>query len=259
MTAVEGVHEGTVLWRVPPVVDRPQVCGALPAGRERSGRLLCAPERARAAAPARDRADGRDRRPCGTDRLDRGRASAADHDVRAAAPAGAGHDLRPHRLDAADAAALRPPGGALVPAAPLRAADRRLLDRGAARAVGARQLHARITPQTVARQGVEDPTWWLGLDAPRRGRCATRRCRSGWAARRWRHSPRPSSSGSTRSTRPSPTVTGATRRAFLCREVDPACLIGRSPSCTRTAGSCSWCGTSATWSARCSRSTSSAA
>jgi len=30
VTAVEGVHEGTVLWRVPPVVDRPQVAARFP-------------------------------------------------------------------------------------------------------------------------------------------------------------------------------------------------------------------------------------
>ena len=114
------------------------------------------------------------------------------------------------------------------------------------RAIGA----ASHPPDRSRRQDVDDPA--VVARARRPGavaRCATRPCRSGSGARRWRHSRRDlpaADRGGIRdasSRRPD-----AATRAFVRREVQPP--RGSWPaarSCTRTRASSSWCGTSATW------------
>ena len=62
-----------------------------------------------------------------------------------------------------------------------------------------------------------------------RGRCVTRRYRSGSAARQWRRSPRPASSGSTRSTRPSPRRPAPAREPFFAEKSS----LRASVSCCR--------------------------
>ena len=117
-----------------------------------------------------------------------------------------------------------------------------------------------FAPDRPAAADVEDPDVVARDRSARcRGRCATRPCRSGSAARRWRRWPRRASSGSTRSTTASPRRPAPGRARCSPRSRNLACLVACSPSCTRMAASCSWCATSATWSARSWRSTRSAA
>ena len=144
----------------------------------------------------------------------------------------------------------------LVQAPPLRAADRRLLDRGTARAVRPRQLPARRHAPDGRAAGRRGP------DVVARHRCpdavaAARRGSAGVAGRR--------GGGGTGRDLPAADRRGLRDHRHGHRRHDASLSSPRSrprvsprspPSSTRTAGSCSWCGTSATWCARCSRSTS---
>ena len=166
VTAVEGAHEGTVLWRVPPVMDRPQVAARFPqAGGEPVGfyalpSVLALPPRheieltamigARAApigsivaerAPLTTTFEPR-RQPILITTFGRTgsmllmRLLSSHPDVLS---------YRPHRFEQRIA-------GYWIEAL-LALSDPASYLRG-------------VTPQTVARQGVEDRTWWLGIDAP---------------------------------------------------------------------------------------------
>ena len=147
------------------------------------------------------------------------------------------------------------PGHPVLQAAPLRAAHRELLDR---RAADLRRIRSATCAESRPRAPSPiRPGGSAGTPGCRR-RCATRACRSGWEATPWRRSPRSASSGSTRPTSASPPTPAPATSGCLPRSRTCVCHRSR-PSSIRTAGSCSSCGTSATWCARCSRSTASAA
>lgn len=167
VTAVEGVHEGTVLWRVPPVVDRPQVAARFPqAGGDTVGfyalpSVLALPPRHEielravigdhAAAPIGSIVAERvpltttfepQRQPILITTFGRTgsmllmRLLSSHPDVLS---------YKPHRFEQRIA-------GYWIEAL-LALSDPASYLRG-------------VTPQTLARQGVEDRMWWLGIDAP---------------------------------------------------------------------------------------------
>ena len=178
VTSVEGAHEGTVLWRVPPVLDRPQVSARFPqAGGDPVGfyalpSVLALPPRHEIELTA----------------MIRGRAAPIGSIVAERAPLTTTFEprrqpilittfgrtgsmllmrllsshpdvlsYRPHRFEQRIA-------GYWIEAL-LALSDPASYLRG-------------VTPQTVARQGVEDRTWWLGIDAPtaQAHRRSLRRC-----------------------------------------------------------------------------------
>jgi hypothetical protein len=167
VTAVEGAHEGTVLWRVPLVVDRPQVAARFPqAGGDTVGfyalpSVLALPPRHvielratigdRATAPIGSIVAERApltttfeprRQPILVTTIGRTgsmllmRLLSSHPDVLS---------FKPHRFEQRIA-------GYWIEAL-LTLADPASYLRG-------------VTPQTSARPGVEDPMWWLGIDAP---------------------------------------------------------------------------------------------
>lgn len=166
VAAVEGAHEGTVLWRVRPVLDRPQVTARFPqAGSDPVGfyalpSVLALPPRheieVTAVVGARAAPIGSivaERAPLTTGFEPRrqpilittfGRTGSMLL-MRLLSSHPAVLSYRPHRFEQRIA-------GYWIEAL-LALSDPASYLRG-------------ITPQTVARQGVDDSTWWLGIDAP---------------------------------------------------------------------------------------------
>ena len=221
VTAVEGAHEGTVLWRVPPVLDRPQVAARFPqAGGDPVGfyalpSVLALPPRHEIELTAMigDRAA-----PIGSIVAERAPLTTTFEPRRQPiliTTFGRTGSMLLMRLLASH------PDVLVVPAAPLRAADRRLLDRGAAGAVGPRQLPARRhAPESRARASTTGRGGSASMPR-RRGRCATKPCRNGSAARRWRRCAETCQERIDAVYETIAAVTGATREPFFAEKSTP--------------------------------------